>query len=661
MLGPIDMQIVFDSSITKNFNIAKSREWLIANGLGSYASSTIVGLNTRGYHGLLVASVEPPGKRILFLSKLEEEVEVGGKKYLLAVNNYPGAVYPQGYLHLEQFRFERYPIFVYRAGSAILEKTVFMPYGDNTTIVTYRVLEADSPVKLVVYPIVNHRDFHTTTHQDPRWNFAQTMNTKGVEIRAFHGATTLYLQSDIAQYTTTGFWYKNFVYEQTAGSDQEEKEDQYNPGYFSAKIEQGSQISILASLRPQSTFSTEGMRFREMQRIRSLTDRLPRADSFFETLASVADTFLVRRKSTNMKSVIAGYHWFADWGRDSMISIPGLTLVTKREEEGKEIVRTFLTNLKDGLIPNTLPDGGSEPDYHAADASLWLIYACHAIYSETGSLDFVSILYPKLQEIVLSYVRGTRYGIRMEEDGLVSAGDENTSLTWMDARIDGKPVTPRFGKPVELSALWYNALCSMESFARNLNKESDAHSFQTIADMVKTSFNQKFWDDDRKCLHDVLVDNNGDARTRPNQILSLSLPYPVLAENRWRDVLRVVEAELLTPVGLRSLSPLDPDYRGTYTGTKNERSLAYHQGSAWPWLLGPFVTAYVRVFSAEPKTLSFVRQLYTPFIKRMQEAGVGSISEIYDGEPPNTARGCISQAWNVAELLRSYARDANQF
>ncbi|MCL4539200.1 MAG: glycogen debranching enzyme N-terminal domain-containing protein [Bacteroidetes bacterium] len=657
----MDLQIVFDSSITKNYDVAKSREWLIANGLGSYASSTIIGLNARGYHGLLVAALEPPGKRVLFLSKLEEEIEVGGKKYLLAVNSYPGAVYPQGHLHLEQFRFERYPIFVYKVGNAILEKTVFMPYGDNTTIVTYRLLEADSPVKLTVYPIVNHRDFHGRTHQDPHWNFAQTMNTKGVEIRAFHGATTLYLQSDIAQYTTTGFWYKNFTYETSAARGHEGTEDQYNPGYFSAKIEQGSQISILASLRPQPTFSTEGMRFREMQRIRGLTDRLPRADSFFETLASIADTFLVKRKSTNMKTVIAGYHWFADWGRDSMISIPGLTLVTKREEEGKEIVRTFLHYAKDGLIPNTLPDGSAEPDYHSVDASLWLIYACHAIYSETGSLDFVSMLYPKLQETIASYAKGTRYGIRMEEDGLVTGGDESTSLTWMDAGIDGTPVTPRFGKPVEISALWYNALRSMERFAYDLDKESDAHSYQLISEKVKTSFNEKFWDDERKCLHDVLVDDVGDSRTRPNQILSLSLPYPVLEESRWRDVLRVVEAELLTPVGLRSLSPLDPEYKGTYNGTLKERNLAYHQGSAWPWLLGPFVTAYVRVFSGDPKTLSFVRQLYTPFIKRMQEAGIGSISEIYDGEPPNTARGCISQAWSVAELLRSYARDANQF
>ena len=653
------MQIVFDSSVTKNYEVAKTREWLIANGLGSYASSTIIGLNTRGYHGLLVASIDPPVRRTLFLSKLEEELEVGGKKYLLAVNKYPGATYPQGYLHLEQFRFERYPIFVYRAGNAILEKTVFMPYGDNTTIVTYRVLESDGPVKLSVYPIVNHRDFHGRSREDPRWNFAQTLNTKGVEIRAFHGATTLYLQSDIAQYTPTGFWYKNFVYENSA--DAEDKEDQYNTGYFSARVEQGSQISILASLRPQPTFSTEGMRFREMQRIRSLSDRLPRADSFFESLASVADTFLVKRKSTSMKSVIAGYHWFGDWGRDSMVSIPGLTLVTKREEEGKEIVRTFLQYQKEGLIPVTLPDGGNEPNYQSADSSLWLIYACHAIYSETGSLDFVSIMYPKLQETISAYAKGTRFGIRMDEDGLVSAGDESSALTWMDAKIDGKPVTPRFGKPVEISALWYNALCSMERFARDLKKESDAHSYKVISEKAKASFNEKFWDEEKKCLHDVLVDNVGDGRTRPNQIFAVSLPYPVLEESRWRSILSVVETELLTPVGLRSLSPLDPEYKGTYTGTRRERDLAYHQGTAWPWLLGSFITAYVRVFSADAKTLAFVRQLYTPFIKRMQEGGIGSISEVYDGEPPNTPRGCISQSWSVAELLRSYARDANQF
>ena len=594
------------------------------------------------------------------LSKLEEELEIGDKKYLLAVNNYPGAIYPQGYLHLEQFRFDRYPVFVYKVGNTILEKTVFMHYGDNTTIVTYRVLETDAPVKLKAHPIINHRDFHGRTHKDPRWNFAQTMETKGVEIRAFQGASTLYLKSDIAQYTPTGFWYENFVYETSAARGQAEREDQYNPGYFTARIEEGAQISILASLRHYATFSTEGMRFREMQRIRVLNNKLPRADSFFEALASVADTFLVKRKSTGMKTVIAGYHWFGDWGRDSMISIPGLTLVTKREEEGKEIVRTFLQYQKDGLIPINPPEGNYEPSYQSVDSSLWLIYACHAIYSETGSLDFVSVLYPKLQEIITSYARGTRFGIRMSEDGLISAGDENSALTWMDAKIDGKPVTPRFGKPVEISALWYNALRAMEKFSRDLNKDAEAHSFAVIADKVKSSFNEKFWDDERKCLYDVLVDDKGDKKTRPNQIFALSLPYPVLDEARWRDVLRVVETELLTPLGLRSLSPLDPDYRGVYVGTLRERDLAYHQGTVWPWLLGPFISAYVRVF-ADQKTLAFVRQLYTPFIKRMQEGGIGSISEIYDGDPPNTARGCISQAWSVAELLRSYARDANQF
>jgi len=653
------LQTIFDSSTTKKYEIAKSREWIITNGLGSYASSTIIGLNTRGYHGLLVASLDPPIRRVLFLSKLEEEVEVGGRKYLLAVNKYPGTIYPQGHLHLEQFRFERYPVFVYRLGTAILEKTVFMPYGDNTTLITYKVIESDSSVKLTISPIINHRDFHSRTREDPRWNFTQSMNPKGVEIRAFAGATTLYLQSDIASYAPTGIWYKNFIYETSAERGEPESEDQYNPGNFTTRLDQGYQVSILASLRNQQTFSTEGLRYREMQRLRKLSARLPQMDSFLLLLADAADTFLVKRKSTGTKTILAGYHWFGDWGRDAMISVPGLTIVTKREDEGKEIIKTFLSYLQDGLIPNTLPDSFNKPDYAAMDVPLWLVNAAYSIYSETGSLDFIREIYPKLQEIIGSYSHGTKFGIGMDEDGLIKGGGENLALTWMDAWVDGKPVTPRNGKPVEVSALWYNALRALERFAKDLGIESDEAEYKALADKTKASFNEKFWDGKRECLYDVLQDGDrGDSKTRPNQLISLALPFPVLDESlsrRWRTVLRTIEAELLTPVGLRSLTPYDKQYWGQCTGEAGARDTAYHQGTVWPWLFGSYVTAYLRVFPPEPKTLAFVQQLYGPFQKRMTEAGIATLSEIYDGDPPNLARGCISQAWSVAEILRSYS------
>jgi predicted glycogen debranching enzyme len=652
------LQTVFDSSITKKYEVAKSREWIITNGLGSYASSTIIGLNTRGYHGLLVASLDPPISRVLFLSKFEEEVEVGGRKYLLAVNKYPGTIYPQGHLHLEQFRFERYPVYVYRLGTAILEKSIFMPYGDNTTLTTYKLIESDSPVRITISPIINHRDFHSRTREDPRWNFTQSMNPKGVEIRAFAGATTMFIQSDIAPYSPTGMWYKNFIYETSAERGEPESEDQYNPGFFATKLEQGYQVSIIASLRNQQTFSTEGLRYREMQRLRKLSSRLPQVDSFFLGLADAADTFIVRRKSTGTKSIVAGYHWFGDWGRDAMISIPGLTLVTKRDDEGKEIVKTFLSYLKDGLIPNTLPDSANKPDYATIDGSLWLINAVYSIYSETGSLDFIREVYPKLQEIIDSYLRGTDFGIKVDEDGLVRGGSDQTALTWMDAWVEGKPVTPRNGKPVEVSALWYNSLRAMERFAKDLSIESDEGTYQAQAQKTKGSFNSKFWDRKRECLYDYLTEGDmGDEKTRPNQIFALSLPFPVLEEGehaKWRGVLRTIEAELLTPVGLRSLSPFDKGYWGQCTGEASARDTAYHQGTVWPWLFGSYVTAYLRVFQPDPRTLAFVQQLFSPFKKRMTEAGIATLSEIYDGDPPNLSRGCISQAWTVAEILRSY-------
>ncbi|MHB1908622.1 MAG: amylo-alpha-1,6-glucosidase [Nitrososphaerales archaeon] len=656
------MQTIFDSTVTKNYEQGKKKEWVVTNGLGSYASSTVIGLNTRAYHGLLIASLDPPVKRVLFLSKMEEQIDIGGREYLLAVNRYPGTIYPQGFIHIEQFRFERYPVFVYRLGNTIIEKSIFMPFEENSTIITYKVLESDYPIKITISPIVNYRDYHGRTHEDQRWNFSQTLNPKGVEIRAFSGATTLYLQSDIATYQTTGSWYKNFVYDEEAERGLEDREDQYNPGYFTARLDAGSQLSFLASLAKRETFSPEGLKYREMHRLRSVLSKVPQTDPFYIALANAADTFIVKRKSTNAKSIIAGYHWFADWGRDAMISIPGLTLVTKREEEAKEIIRTFLSYMSEGLIPNTFPESGSseEPLYSSIDASLWLLNSCYLLYFETGTIDFIKEIYPKLKEIITSYSNGTKHNIRMDSDGLIAGGEENLALTWMDAMIDGIPVTPRVGKPVEISALWYNGLKAMMIFAKQLAYERDENHFKDLASRAKDSFNGKFWNERKSCLDDLLVDERGDGKIRPNQIFAIGLPFPVLQNERWRDVLRTVEAELLTPLGLRTLSPFDPEYKARCAGSPRERDSAYHQGTVWPWLFGSYVSSYLKTYGNDPKTISFIQQLYGPFKRRMTEAGVATISEVFDADAPHLPRGCISQAWSVAEILRSYVRDANQ-
>jgi predicted glycogen debranching enzyme len=655
------MITVLDSDVTKNFDVAKTREWIVTNGLGSYASSTIISLNTRGYHGLLVASLDPPIRRTLFVSKYEEEIEVGGRKYLLAVNNYPGIVYPQGYVHLEQFRFDRHPTFVYRTGDTIIEKSLFMPYGDNTTITTYKILESEAEqVKLSIFPLINYRDHHLRTHADWRWSFVQTLNPKGVEIRMIAGAPLLYLQSDIATYYTTGQWYRNFIYEMETQRGIADREDQYNPGYFVAKLDRGSQLSILASLRKQETFSTEGLRYRDMTRTRKLMDRLSQEDPFLLSLAAAADSFIVKRRSTNAKTIIAGYHWFSDWGRDSMISLPGLTLVTKREDEGKEIIRSFLSYLVGGLIPNTFPEEGHEPVYNSIDAPLWLVNACLSLYEETGSLDFIAEVYSKMVEIIDSYSHGTSHGISVDTDGLVKGGSEREALTWMDAVIEGTPVSPRYGKPVEISALWFNALEAMVLFAKQLEKPQDEGRFREMASKTFDSFTDKFWNESKSCLHDTLVDDKGDNRVRPNQMFAIALPFPVLKKEKWREVLRTVETELLTPVGLRSLSPFDAEYKGKCEGSPKERDSAYHQGTVWPWLFGAYVISYLKVYPPDQKSISFVQQLYSPFRKRMTEAGIGTIGEIYDGDPPHAARGAISQAWSIAEILRSYSEEALQ-
>lgn len=648
------MQIVFNSSITKNYDLAKEREWIITNGLGSYASSTVICLNTRRYHGLLVASLEPPVRRTILLSKFEEELEVNGKKYLLAVNRYPGTIYPHGHLHLEQFRFDRYPVFVYRVGNTILEKSIFMPHGDNSCITTYRVIETDSSVRISIFPIINHCEFSQRTKEDNRWNFAQTLNPKGVEIRAFSGATTLFLQSDIAQYNAKGQWYKNFIYENSPRTD--DREDQYNPGYFFVSLDQGFQVSVLASLRQQSVFSIEGQKYREMQRMRKITAKLQFDNSFFSSLVEVTDSFIVDCKTTG-KSIVAGYHRLGIVGRDAMISLPGLTLVTKREEIAKEVIRSFLEREQDGLVPSEISEA-TGTKYESIDASLWLINSAYHVYSETGSLEFIREIFPRLQKIIQSYSIGSKHGIKVADDDLVEGGNEKLALTWMDAKVNSIPVTPRCGKPVEVSALWYNALRIMERFATHLGKGPEP--FNAMAQRTKSSFEAKFWNKQKGCLHDVLVDDVGDDKIRPNQILSIGLPFPVLDVMKGREVLKAVDSELLTPVGLRSLSPLDEGYRGRCEGSVEERSLSFHQGSVWPWLFGSYVSAYLKTFPIDSRDFEYVKHLYSPFVKRMAEAGVGSISELYDGDEPNRARGCISQASSIAEILRSYARDAHQ-
>jgi predicted glycogen debranching enzyme len=652
--------ITVGREILQNYEKAKRVEWVVTNGLGGYSSSSVIGANSRGYHGLLVASIDPPVKRYLLLTKIEEEVVADDHTYLLAVNKYPGTIYPLGNQHLEEFRFEFFPSFIYRFSDYLLEKTVTMVHGENTTIVTYKLLEGPAPIKLSLYPLINCRDFHSRTHEGSGWNLFQTLAPKGCTVKAYQGSPVLYLFSDLASYYKTGMWYKNLVYDLEAERGLPDREDHFNPGYFSGRVDPGVQISILASTVPTESFSAEGRKYREFQRSRKLISKYVAQDTFLQTLVWDADSFLVRRNSVDSKTIIAGYHWFSDWGRDTMISLPGITLVSSRFDDAKAILSTFSKYLKNGLIPNRFPDDGSEAEYSSVDAALWFVYAVYKYFAYSNDLEFVEKIYPVLTSVIDSYQNGTLFDIHLRS-GLVFSADDTRALTWMDASVGGKPVTPRAGSPVEVSALWFNALKTMEVLAEKLGRNPDKERFAGMAEETFVSFNRRFWNEETECLYDVVGESETvkDGSIRPNQVLAISLPFPVLAEEKWKPVMKTIDFDLLTPVGLRTLSSSDASYRGKCIGPPNERDLAYHQGTVWPWLLGQYITAYVKLNKRVPRTMMIVRQFYEPFKKRLVEAGVGTISEIFDGDPPHEPRGCISQAWSVAEILRSYLEDAS--
>ena len=650
--------ISFEKDVVQDYHRATSREWIVTNGLGGYASSTIIGLNTRGYHGLLVAALEPPLKRTLLLSRIEEKAAVAGKEYNLSANKYPGVIYPKGYECLDEFRLDPVPVFSYRFGKTVLSKTVFMVHGENTTVVTYRVDETDQPVSLSLLPLVNCRDFHGRTQRSQGMVFRQEARDRAVALSTVPPCANLYLTSDLATYSPGGEWYYKFVFDEEAARGQRDKEDNYQPGSFTAELGLEESASLIASDHADAHSPQDELR-KEKERLAHLETLVPDLLLLPKVLVTAADSFIVARHSTANETVIAGYHWFGDWGRDAMISLPGLSLVTGRYQDAKRILLSFSHYLKQGLIPNTFPEGGEEAEYNTMDATLWFIYAVYKYFEYTGDTELLRTLYPKLQDIVHWHNQGTKHNIRLDADGLLSGGEEGYALTWMDAVVEGRAVTPRVGKPVEINALWYNALKCMEFFSTILD-EGESSNYRRMAENAEKSFNRVFWNEREKCLYDCVENSERDESTRPNQIFAISLPYPVVSGSKQLDILEVVERDLLTPFGLRSLTPRDSRYIGRYTGNRYSRDSAYHQGTVWAWLIGPYVTAHVRARGKGEAVRSEAKNLLDRFYSHLTEAGVGTVSEIFDGDPPHTPRGCISQAWSVAEIMRAYCEDVLQ-
>jgi predicted glycogen debranching enzyme len=644
--------------------VAERREWLCANGIGGFASGTVAGLLTRRYHGLLVAALAPPLGRTVLVARADETVAYDGRTYALATNRWAdGTVDPHGHRHLERFRLDgTTPVWTYACADALLEKRVFMEAGANTTYVRYRVLRAGAPVELAVALFASYRDYHATT-RGPGWTMRVEPIPRGVRVTAFDGAQPLVVLTDAAEARAAHTWHERFHLAREEERGLDALDDHLHVATLRATLRRGEAVTAALSTEPAPSLDGDAAAARRARHEADVLDRWRRAQpaaaaapAWITQLVLAADQFVVRRptpEDPDGVSVIAGYPWFGDWGRDTMIALPGLTLATGRPEPARRILTTFARFVDRGMLPNRFPDAGEAPEYNTVDATLWYVEAVRAYHAATQDDALLKDLYPVLDDVVRWHRAGTRYGIAEDPaDGLLRAGVPGVQLTWMDAKLGDWVVTPRIGKPVEVNALWYNALRALAGFARRLGRPAAAWDAQ--ADRVRDAFG-RFWSEAAGHCHDVIDGPDGDDPSlRPNQLFAVSLPESPLAPDRQRRVVDACARHLLTSFGLRSLAPGHPAYRGRYDGGPRERDGAYHQGPAWGWLLGPFALAHLRVHR-DPVAAA---ALLAPLAHHLGDYGVGSIAELFDGDPPFSPRGCPAQAWSVAEALRAWVEIA---
>ena len=673
------MKLSFGRPICGKLTNAASREWLVTNGIGGYASGTIAGLLTRRYHGLLIAALQPPLARKLLVTKFDETAFYQDISYPLYTNRWAdGTLEPQGFRYIERFNLEgTTPVWTFTCADSQLEKRVWMGTGENTTYVRYQLSRGSAPFTLTAKVLVNYRYFHGSTQGSWDWQIDPVPG--GLRFQAFEGGIPFYLLSQQADITPKDEWFRDFALSAEQYRGFKGIEDHLNAGEFRATLLPGESVTIIATTNPDTGLDGskayterrqhEGDLIASFERASQHTsDNSHPVDEITERLLLAADQFIVQRAAINESSdnipigsgassvsstaghsIIAGYPWFGDWGRDTMISLPGLALSTGRHDIARSILLTFSRFVDEGMLPNRFTSTGETPEYNTADATLWFFEAVRAYHAATGDDEFLKALFPVLMGILTWHQRGTRYQIHVDrDDGLLYAGQPGVQLTWMDAKVDDWVVTPRTGKPVEINALWYNALRSMSDFARQLGEPSKP--FDELGDRTQSGF-ARFWNPVGNCCFDVIDGPNGnDDSLRPNQILAVSLTHSPLDMVQQKAVIDAAARHLLTSHGLRSLAPQDPLYAGHYGGDTQQRDSAYHQGTVWGWLIGPFVSAHLRVYKDRQLARSFLQ----PLISNMADHGLGTISEIFDGDPPFTPRGCIAQAWSVAEVLRAW-------
>ena len=643
------MKITKNKSELQNYEEAIKCEWLETNGLGGFASSTIIGTNTRRYHGLLIASLKPPVEKVALLSKLDETIICGEEKFELGCNRYKDAIAPHGFIHLQSFSKELFPVWIYELPNGIkIKKTIAAIQGENTTLVLYEVMNAIASFTLELLPLISARNFHALMHSNNEINGNATFENFILKIKPYQNIPELYISVPDAAFNEAAYWYYNFEYVVELNRGQDYLEDLFTFGRFSKELKQGEKFGIIISTEnPKernvfSLFDNEKIRRENL-----ITDCKDETENI---LRLAADQFIVNR-GEDLKTVIAGYHWFSDWGRDTMIALPGLCLTIGRFDDAKKILSAFAKSVDQGMLPNRFPDDGEKPEYNSVDATLWYFIAIKKYLESSADKIFVlEELLPILKNIIEWFFKGTRYNIHVSEDGLLEQGIEGQQLTWMDAKIGSWVVTPRIGKAVEINALWYNVLLIYADLLK-LNKEKDvAKIFSAHANKIKNLYVDFYWNEKMQCLYDCVNKDYRDESIRPNQLFALCLPFQLISGDKANSIIKVVTEKLYTPVGLRSLSQDHPDYKGTYVGNLQSRDAAYHQGTVWSWLLGPYIEAIIKVKGAEGKKEA--KQIIENFKYHFSEACIGSISEIFDGDVPHTSRGCISQAWSVGELLR---------
>ncbi|MDB4729962.1 amylo-alpha-1,6-glucosidase [bacterium] len=652
--------IRFGREITGDLKALESREWLVSNGLGSYSSGSVAGSITRGYHGLLVTALKPPIDRRIMLVKVDEQIEYLGQIYDLSTNRWAsGATAPDGFNNLQSFELEgSIPLWRYACGDAIIEKRIWMAHGEHSTYIAYTVVTASAPLKITVRAIVDNRVFHNTGQV--AWPIQTEAMENGVQVLSGGDDTRpLKLIMPGATATAANELYSGFFLpvEQSRGLN--DQDTHAHAADFTAKLSAGESSLFLGTAESDPNFDPKALEARR-KKDRALLKNWSQArvkpkataPEWIKQLVLSADQFVVDRPSAEQpdgKSVIAGYHWFEDWGRDTMISLPGLTIVTGRLKDAAPILETFARYIDQGMLPNRFPDGTDTPEYNTIDATLWYFEAIREYVEHSTDHALLKNLYPKLEAIIEWHVKGTRYGIQLDpEDSLLRGGQEGVQLTWMDARVGDHVITPRMGKPIEVNALWYNALCSMVHFSKLLDLPSQ--EYERLAKATKAGF-ARFWNAEKNYCYDVLDGPNGnETELRPNQILAVSLPQSPLPAEQQKAVVEACSRTLLTSHGLRSLAPSEDAYVGCYAGDSYHRDSSYHQGTVWGWLIGPFISAHLRVYNQPAEAL----RILEPFGDHLSGAGIGMISEIFDADPPFTPRGCIAQAWSVAQVLYAY-------